>query len=1239
MPEKKINWTEQQKLAITQRDSDILVTASAGTGKTAVLSGRCVGIVSDKFACPDVLSMLVLTFTNAAAEQMRSRIAEQLQDAIDQAKDPTIQKHLRQQLMLLHGADIGTIHSFCKKLITQHFYRLGIDPTFSVIEADEQRLLKAQSLEQTIDWAWEQPGLAQAFSQLLELRDLRTDEGFLSRIIDISDYLDGVVGRQNWYERAAKLAETLNPFATELGDKQKQIITGKMRRILGCIHFAQSVYRGENAKGGWANSWEIKLTGYIAKCIKLSESGDWSKCAAWILNFEKPTIFTPKDIDGTIAKLVKDIVKDVVDEFEELTNLAILNPEYLNVIGGTAGLQTKVLIELAKKFDSLYRQAKDAINCMDFADLEHYALKLLAKDDSLEQGQPLPSDTALSLRQKYKYILVDEYQDINYVQKAILDLLSSPGNIFVVGDVKQSIYAFRGAEPKIFVENLAAASPDPKKADKGLRVDLNANFRSDKQILDFVNKVFSKVMTASLGDVDYDESAKLRPASTDETKRYPAVEFLILDEQGKEKQQDKNGGDNGDENRMAYADRQHQALLIAKRIRQMVGADTGNAEFQVFDKKLNCRRDVKYGDIVVLMRSLSKKANDYVEIFQLADIPVDCDAATGYFEKTEIRDIVSLLKILDNPIRDIELAAVLRSPIFKVTDSELAKIRMYRNGDEQKKTFYDCVMEYGKSGPEKSLADKLTEIMVCLEDWRTIARRGELADLIWEIYRQTNYLAFVLALPNGRQRKANLLKLHKRAIQFGQFASTRGATSLSRFVEFIERLQQAGQEFGSPEPPPQSESAVRILSVHKSKGLEFPVVFLAELDSQFNKTDTTQDFLADTDCTLGLRIIDSKSKGKIATLAHQVIAEHKRSANLAEEMRILYVAMTRARQRLILTAAEKADRCKNILIKGIFFDKTVADWQLRCANNHLEWILLGLSDLKLLHDKFGTGLSQKAKADDLFKLSIYGQPEIDDLAQHLEKLRKNKLTMHKVASKGSDEKAAQLLSQVKNSLAWRYEFADIVLLPAKRSVTQLTHHTDEHIKIDYSFSLQRQPKAVSAEKEVESRLVGTAVHLVMANLNLTAPVTESAVEKMKEKLVTEGKISRPIVDCVNAKSIIKFFDTEPGKAVLAAQPVFREWPFTYAAAAGSMLTNDQRLATNDEIVVIQGIIDLLAVTKDGLIVVDFKTDRISAKQVAERAENYREQLNLYGMAAQAVLKTKLVGKWLYFLAPQVACCV
>jgi ATP-dependent helicase/nuclease subunit A len=381
-------------------------------------------------------------------------------------------------------------------------------------------------------------------------------------------------------------------------------------------------------------------------------------------------------------------------------------------------------------------------------------------------------------------------------------------------------------------------------------------------------------------------------------------------------------------------------------------------------------RDVEYRDIVILMRSLARKANDYVQVLRLAGVPVSCEATAGYFEATEISDCLALLKVLDNPQRDIELAAVLRSPFFKISDTELAKIRIRSKTGEHKKNFYSCVVEYCNNGRDVKLIAKLKEILVVIEQWRTIARRGNLADLIWQIYRQTGFLSFVSALPNGQARRANLLKLHDRAIQFEGFAGSAGNLSLSRFVDFIAKLQEVGQDWAPAEPDAAAGNAVRILSVHKSKGLEFPVVFLAELDSQFNKRDIYGDFLADADDTLGLQIIDRKSNSKLRSLAHQVIAEHKLSTIMAEEMRILYVATTRARDRLILSACEKQKHCRDLVCNGFLSGtEPVPDWQLRRCRSPLDWILYGLSDMKDLHEAFETGLARETADNDLFRLT------------------------------------------------------------------------------------------------------------------------------------------------------------------------------------------------------------------------------------------------------------------------------
>jgi ATP-dependent helicase/nuclease subunit A len=1241
MAEKKLKWTDQQKLAIDSRGSDVIVTASAGTGKTAVLSGRCVNIISDKSICPDVGRILVLTFTDAAAEQMRCRIAGQLRDAFLERRDA----HLRCQLMLLQSADISTIHSFCKRLITEYFYKLGLDPTFRVIDADEQKLLKTEVLEKIIDQVWQQSSIRGQLEQLLYRRDLRTNDGFLTRIIELSDFLDGVISRQKWYERAARLAQVADIFATDLGEKQKPIVAGKLKNILDQINHAGRLCESGGGEAGWVEKLHNSHVAPVVNCIGLLESGDWDKCAEAIRSFQKPATRKPKDLPEPFASLIQSTAKKAIDEFAELSQLAIVNPDYLDRLVGLVGLQTGVLVELVKQFYQLYGKAKRAVNCLDFADLEHYALKLLS-DETSSEDKPVPSHTAMALRQKYKHISVDEYQDINAVQQRILDMLSSGGNILGVGDGKQSIYAFRGAMPDIFLEQVKLASSSPVNAAISLRVDLNVNFRSTKRILDFVNEIFSRIMTESFTKIDYDESSKLKPAPADKSKHQAQsgekniIEFHVLDKIGgsRDSQGEQDEGLE-DENRGLVDSSQSQAAMIARRIRQIVGADTGKAEFQVNDEQQGALRDVEYRDIVVLMRSLAKKANDYVEIFRLAGVPVSCQATAGYFEATEITDIVALLKVLDNPQRDIELAAVLRSPFFKVSDTELVKIKLHNKEQQLHKSYYDYVLEYCRSGADAGLSGRLEQILARIEQWRTIARQGNLADLIWLTYRETDYLSFVSALPNGQARRANLLKLHDRAIQFEGFASSAGIPSLTRFVEFIEKLQDAGQDWAPAEPQSSAGNAVRILSVHKSKGLEFPVVFLAELESRFNKRDVQADCLIDAEYTLGLRIIDRDSNSKLSSLAHQVIEELKSSMGLAEEMRILYVAMTRAKQRLILTASEKHKKCRRIISNGFFFgDKPVPDWQLRNCQSPLEWVLYGLSGQKILHEAFETGFAEQAVKEDLFSVKLHGQSDLEKLAESVMRLKAGKSARPSNATKKrrSKQPESQLLSQVKTSLAWRYRFADTVHLPAKSSVTQLTHRNDEYIKFDYSRALDRLPRALTivepdSRELLDGRLIGTATHLVISQLDLAGPITKKAIDKTIEKLLTDGSIVPAVAGQIDAESILTFFETEQGRLIFnPANTVWREWPFTFALPASEW----ENSSVAEDTIVVQGIIDLLIRTAQGLVVIDFKTAKITAGQAEERAGLYRRQLELYSRAACAILKAKSAGRWLYFMTPR-----
>ncbi len=1304
MVDKRVNWTEQQKRAIQARGGNVFVTASAGTGKTAVLSGRCVSLVSDVAPGPDVLNMLVLTFTEAAAEQMHARIAQQLREAYQQTRDP----RLLRQLVLLQGANISTIHSFCKRIITEHFHKLSLDPSFRVIDADEAMLLKGETLEETIEWAWRQDHLVQGMHALLHRRDLRGSDGFLGSVIRLSDFLEGVVMPERWCDRARLLAEQIDPLGSELGDKQQQIIKDRLGTILARLRVAKRIYEDEVPDGDWGEKVEENLIEPVSACLDQLKAKNWRGCAQGIRGFNKPRLSTPKGLPEAVTKVIKDLQKNAVEAFVGLNDLALLNPSYLDVVGRSTSLQTRILIELVQRFNLLYAQRKNNLNGLDFADLERRMLKLLTTEDAY--GERLsPSETGLALRQRFKYIFVDEYQDINPVQQAILDALSSGNNVFVVGDVKQSIYAWRGAEPAIFLDRLRPASPDLKSGAYGFRVDLNYNFRSVKGILDFVNKVFGRIMTREVAHIDYDEASMLRPApdagqttedggrkTEDGRASKPIVELHILDEKGnsrgaadeEDQEQETAGGSAkgsalddgsaepgktivkagglGDATQDGLAlitARQRQAALIARRIREIVGVETGRAEFQVQDRQTGDYRDVQYRDIVVLMRSLAKKANDYVEILRLAGIPVNCEATAGYFEATEVRDMISLLKVLDNPQRDVELATVLRSAFFGISDTELAKIRLYGKDKPERVNYHACAAGYAENGPDDRLKDKLKQAFAQLEQWRSLARRGHLASLIWRIYRQSGFLAFVSALPNGQARKANLLRLHDRAVQFEGFASNTGIASLTRFVDFLERLQEAGQDWAPAQPGSAAGNAVRILSVHKSKGLEFPVVFLAELETQFNTRDIHADLIADTNDAVGLQVIEPRSNTKLRSLGHEVIGEKRLATMLAEEMRILYVATTRARDRLILTAGQKRTDCGKILANGLLLGgDTIPAWLLKPCKSALEWVLYGLSDQRVLHQAFGTDLGDHTRDQGLFDFRLHGEDELKDLSRFVLTLRtsKAKAVFFTRKTTSADEEGRRMLAQVKSMLSHQYAFAPAVQLAAKSSVTKLTHQDDMFAQRDYSEALDRQPVALAASSQKAmpeariGRLVGTAAHLVISTLDLKKPVTLSVIEKTRDRLVKEGAIRASVAESIDTQAILAFFESKLGALVCDKRnTIWQEWPFTFGlpAEAGGQRTQDggrkdDRAVSNPqsairnpqskEIVVVQGLIDLLVRTPEGMLVIDFKTDRVFGEEVPRRAEVYRGQLELYARAAADICRERVRQRWLYFLAPRQA---
>ena len=1199
-------WTPRQQLAIGTLDRDCLVTASAGTGKTAVLSQRCVNILSDLNDRTDVSAILVLTFTEAAAEEMLSRIASQLRPACNESNSAW----LRRQMLLLDAADISTIDSFCKRLVTDNFHMLGIDPTFRIIDPDEQKLLKSDLLDQTIEAAWNDPQLCDALSLLLSQRNVQSSgKEFLKTILAASQFLDSIPSRRHWHANAADLANVADVFATDLAQRQKEIILKKLTRCADQLQYALDLDR-QLADGYWADWINDSYLITINSGINLINA-DNDKYLDIIRDFEPPRFKSKsKELDKDISDLIKAPIDDVKDSLKALKDLALINPRYDQIVSPAVGIQTTVMLELIKRFDLAYAKAKKRLNCLDFADLEHLALKLLADCP----------DIAQTLQSRYRYIFVDEYQDTNALQQAILTKLASGDNTFVVGDIKQSIYAFRQAQPTIFLDRLANATDDSADKSKPLRVDLVDNFRSRKGVLDFANAVFKNIMTATTATIDYDHRAMLKAGfpykSFDETT--PSVELNIIDD---------TPSDDPSDSTVTTA--QRQAAFIADRIKEMLGADTGDPQFQIYDKGADTYRNPGYSDIVILMRSPSGSVGQFIEVLRLAGIPVSSQSSAGYFTATEIADIVALLKVLDNPHRDIALAAVLRSPLFSITETQLAQIRLHGNSQSPKSppAFYNCLVEYSRTGRDDPLRTCIENILERLDQWRSLARRFSLAETIWQIYRQTDYLSFVTALPNGSQRRSNLLKLHDRAIQFETFTTNSRSTSLTRFVEFIEKLLEQEQDWAPAQPENETEDAVRIMSVHASKGLEFPIVFLADLQKLFNIKDRTGDCLIDSQSAIGLRIVEPNSRARLSSIAHQVIAENKHETMLAEEMRILYVAITRARERLILVGSKKISACEKIVQPASFVGLTpLPDFLLRTARSHLDWLLMALADTGQICELFNIEAGRSEDDEKLFTAVLNDQTVLNEKVQQL--YEKQSVPQPVPTDAGSD---ANTLLQLKESLAWQYPAKAATALPAKTSVSRLTHPTDEFSTSDYSNAFTRMPKVLSdgsmKTRLPAQKLIGTATHLIIEKIDLAESPTIESLKQIAVSCVPED-----IIDYIDYTSIVNFFDSGIGKLALDQQNiVHREWPFTYAFDAGQ-LDSDAK----GENIIVQGIIDMLIETPQGLVIVDFKTDKVTAETVSDRAEKYKPQIQNYAKAASAILDVPTRSSYLYFLKPSIA---
>lgn len=1170
-----MKWTKEQEMVIKLRNRNILVSAAAGSGKTAVLVERIIEMVTDKERPIDIDHLLIVTFTSAAAGEMRERIGNAIEKRLKEEKDNL---HLQKQMTLIHSAQITTIHSFCLSIIRNYFNEIDLDPGFRIGDEAELRLLQSDVLSEVLEERYQ--GFDEDFFQFVESYATGKSDSLLEdMVLKLYEFSMSHPWPKEWLEttKHAFLVENETEYSKtlwmkELVDYIKCLVEGLILDNTKAIAFCE--------EGNGPYMYVEALTDDKQYLEKLNACETYEQFLQVVKSVNWKRLSTKKDetVDVDKREVVKEIrnrvkarIKDMQNQFffqsleESLEDMERVKPV------------VDALISLTVDFSDAYAKKKLEKNILDFNDLEHNALKILVKDGK-------PSAVAMELREYYEEILVDEYQDSNFVQETLIRSISKEDcgepNCFMVGDVKQSIYKFRLARPELFIEKYNSyTTTDSKKQ----RINLHRNFRSRAKVLASINCVFEQIMHRSLGNIEYDEDAALYPGAS-----YPKeeqgltggkTEVLLLD--GKEEVGD------------SFRAKEKEAEAIATRIKQMKSEG-----YLVFDKE--GYRAVEYQDIVILLRSMSGWAEEFVEVLSARGIPAYADTQTGYFSAIEVKTILNFLLIIDNPLQDIPMTAVLRSSIGKFSDEELSLIRIW----DSKHTMYESLCSYSKREEEENqskleveIKNKILKFFALLDMLREKVPYTSVYDLLKEIYKQTGYYEYVTILPAGTIRRGNLDMLLQKALDF-ENTSYQG---LFHFNRYIEKLHQYNIDFGEAGGV-HSKNAVRIMSIHKSKGLEFPVVFVGGMGKQFNQQDARSRLILHPDIGIGPDYVDYKKRTKSPTLVKKVIQKKIVLENLAEELRILYVAMTRAKEKLILTGQVK-DANKKLELWRLqqnpsFTELSSAlcyfDWIMPCALNQEEFIVRSMSLLEMIQTEFKEQVTNEEKKQALLSFNS---------GKYLT----------------NEEK-----EEIDEQMGYVYPYLAEQVVKAKVSVSELKQtalEEKEEERVAYIPNFREQ------KEEISGVSLGNLYHKVMQNLSFER-ISKAGIEEELLEFVRLGKIKEEEYKAIQIPKLVRFFSSPIGKRMVRAQKeqvLYREQPFVLGIPSSLVYPE----VNSEEMVLVQGIIDAFFEEEDGWILLDYKTDRV--REERELAKRYQSQLDYYQSAIEQITGKKVKEKLIYSL--------
>ncbi|WP_166243703.1 helicase-exonuclease AddAB subunit AddA [Paenibacillus turpanensis] len=1308
-------WTDDQWNAITVRDTNLLVAAAAGSGKTAVLVERLIRRITDPDRPTDVDRLLVATFTKAAADEMRHRIRDALEKALERTPES---RHIRKQLAVLNRASITTLHSFCMEILQRYSHVIGLDPGFRIANETEAALLRQEVLGELFEGYYGENGEESGFWRLAEsFGGERGDEELYALVERLYDFSRSHPWPDYW------LSEMAGQFLTDGGNQlwMDSLIEDIALELDGMQQHAEQALALCRKPGGpapYAAAIQEDLD-MLARLTEQATARSWDGLYAQFAvgGFAAFKRVKADETDARLQEQVKALREQVKKQWKALKDQLFDRPPeaYLEEVRALAP-DMELLARIVKEFSAAYSRAKSEKGLLDFSDLEHFALEIL-RDPSSEPDRLQPSEAALSYREQFDEVMLDEYQDTNRVQETIVWLLSreGTGNRFMVGDVKQSIYKFRLAEPELFMEKYRtygdgkpkgqvreaaeqqasghgladfnglptrgtngeeqALSGAQASSATGRRIDLARNFRSRAEVVDAVNFIFKQIMHERAAEMDYDERAELVCGA-----EYPdpgfsghdlSTELLLVDrdfgdisdgeasvESSDSAETEETAVDRIAEEARELETAQLEARLIAERIRALMGQVPGIEAMRVADRKQGLR-PIQFRDIVILMRATEQWAPVFMEELRMVGIPSYAELSTGYFAAVEVEVVISLLQTIDNPLQDIPLAAVLRSPVAGLTADELARIRLA----DRKAPYYEAAAAFVASEENRSeLQDKLGRFLEKLSGWRTRARQGSLADLIWQLYRETGYYDFVGGLPGGTQRQANLRALYDRARQF-ETTSMRG---LFRFLRFIERMKESGSDLGAARALGEQEDVVRIMTIHKSKGLEFPVVFVAGMGKKFNEMDLNGNFLLHKRLGFGPRYTDSELRISYPSLPAVAIKRRLRREMLAEEMRVLYVALTRAKEKLILcgtlqNAAKQLSRWSALLSRE---ELQLPGAALLGARSYLDWLgasLIRHPDAAVLREAAAEGSEESAPAGTRGRLAemlhgersrwLVGFAKPEMLAQAAVALSAADPAMEAAVARVEPVPAEELPEAriAAARLEWAYSYPKAPYVFSKTTISEMKRRFSEreneeeaaHFDLMRARSVDkerkhidqphRRPKFLEAQSLTAAER-GIAYHTVMQLIPLDgsdAIDSEKAVEAL-DAMVEKRLLTKVQREAVDPALITSFFATPIGQRLLSARDVRREVPFSLGLPAEEVYGQELAEQLQGETVLVQGVIDCLFQDEQGLVLLDFKTDAVYGGRLEELRERYRLQLSVYRKAVEIAWKREVTESYLFF---------